>query len=68
VPPAYRHGAARFWRRIEAGAKAKPMIRNDGKRVKLPSIGWVRLAESFKLGGEFHRVSLWSRQTSQESS
>ncbi|WP_242044988.1 RNA-guided endonuclease InsQ/TnpB family protein [Anabaena azotica] len=30
---------------LEAGTKAKPMIKNDGKRVKLPSIGWVKLAE-----------------------
>jgi putative transposase len=30
---------------LEAGTKAKPLIKNDGKRVKLPSIGWVRLAE-----------------------
>ncbi|MFB8789234.1 MAG: RNA-guided endonuclease TnpB family protein [Potamolinea sp.] len=30
---------------LEAGSKAKPLIKNDGKRVKLPSIGWVRLAE-----------------------
>ncbi|MDH6099832.1 transposase [Anabaenopsis sp. FSS-46] len=30
---------------LESGTKAKPGIQNDGKRVKLPSIGWVRLAE-----------------------
>ncbi len=30
---------------LESGTKEKPTIRNDGKRVKLPSIGWVRLAE-----------------------
>ncbi len=30
---------------LESGTKAKPMIKNDGKRIKLPSIGWVRLAE-----------------------
>ncbi|MBD2203771.1 transposase [Calothrix sp. FACHB-1219] len=30
---------------LEAGTKAKPLIKNDGKRVKLPSIGWVKLAE-----------------------
>ncbi|MEK0195678.1 MAG: transposase [Oscillatoriales cyanobacterium] len=30
---------------LESGTKAKPMIKNDGKRVKLPSIGWVKLAE-----------------------
>ena len=30
---------------LESGSKAKPTIKNDGKRVKLPSIGWVRLTE-----------------------
>ena len=30
---------------LESGSKAKPLIRSDGKRVKLPSIGWVRLTE-----------------------
>lgn len=30
---------------LEQGTKAKPGINNDGKRVKLPKIGWVRLAE-----------------------
>lgn len=30
---------------LESGSKAAPKIKNDGKRVKLPSIGWVRLAE-----------------------
>jgi len=30
---------------LESGTKAKPGIRNDGKRIKLPSIGWVKLAE-----------------------
>ncbi|WP_017306711.1 RNA-guided endonuclease InsQ/TnpB family protein [Spirulina subsalsa] len=30
---------------LESGTKASPKIQNDGKRVKLPSIGWVRLAE-----------------------
>jgi putative transposase len=30
---------------LESGTKAKPAIKNDGKRVKLPTIGWVRLAE-----------------------
>jgi putative transposase len=29
----------------EQGTKAKPEINNDGKRVKLPNIGWVRLHE-----------------------
>jgi len=31
---------------LEQGTKAKPGIRNDGKRVKLPKIGWVRLTEA----------------------
>lgn len=30
---------------LESGTKAAPKIQNDGKRIKLPSIGWVRLAE-----------------------
>lgn len=30
---------------LEHGTKAKPTIINDGKRVKLPKIGWVRLHE-----------------------
>ena len=30
---------------LESGTKAKPGMKNDGKRVKLPNIGWVRLAE-----------------------
>ncbi|WP_089131427.1 RNA-guided endonuclease InsQ/TnpB family protein, partial [Tolypothrix sp. NIES-4075] len=30
---------------LESGTKANPKIQNDGKRVRLPSIGWVRLAE-----------------------
>lgn len=30
---------------LEQGSKAAPKIQNDGKRVRLPSIGWVRLAE-----------------------
>ena len=30
---------------LEQGTKAKPAISNDGKKVKLPRIGWVRLAE-----------------------
>jgi putative transposase len=30
---------------LESGTKAKPGIKNDEERVKLPSIGWVRLAE-----------------------
>jgi len=34
---------------LESGTIAKPMIRNDGKRIKLPAIGWVRLAEPLPL-------------------
>lgn len=34
---------------LESGTKAKPGINNDGKRVKLPSIGWVKLAEPLPL-------------------
>ena len=30
---------------LEQGTKAAPRIKNDGKRIKLPNIGWVRLAE-----------------------
>ncbi|NET46182.1 RNA-guided endonuclease TnpB family protein [Okeania sp. SIO2B3] len=30
---------------LESGSKAAPKIKNDGQRIKLPSIGWVRLAE-----------------------
>ncbi len=30
---------------LEYGVGAKPLIKNDGKRIKLPFIGWVRLAE-----------------------
>lgn len=30
---------------LESGTKALPKIKNDGRRIKLPSIGWVRLAE-----------------------
>ena len=30
---------------LEQGTKANPGISNDGKKIKLPKIGWVRLAE-----------------------
>lgn len=30
---------------LECGTLAKPLIKNDGKRIKLPKIGYVRLAE-----------------------
>jgi putative transposase len=31
---------------LEQGTKANPGIKNDGKRIKLPKIGWVRLHEA----------------------
>ncbi|MEL6166604.1 MAG: transposase, partial [Cyanobacteria bacterium J06628_3] len=31
---------------LESGSRAKPMIKSDGKHIKLPSIGWVRLTET----------------------
>ena len=34
---------------LEQGTKAKPGIRNDGKRIKLPKIGWVRLHEALPI-------------------
>jgi putative transposase len=34
---------------LESGTIAKPMIKNDGKRIRLPAIGWVRLAEPLPL-------------------
>ncbi len=34
---------------LEAGTIAKPMIKNDGRKIKLPTIGWVRLAEPLPL-------------------
>lgn len=34
---------------LESGTIAKPMIKNDGKRIKLPAIGWVRLTEPLPL-------------------
>ncbi len=30
---------------LESGSKAKPKIINDGRRIKLPTIGWVKLSE-----------------------
>ncbi len=35
---------------LESGSKVKPKIKNDGKRIKLPSIGWVGLSEPLPLG------------------
>ncbi|MCW6051299.1 transposase [Lyngbya sp. CCAP 1446/10] len=34
---------------LEQGTKVKPGINNDGKRVKLPKIGWIRLHESLPI-------------------
>ena len=34
---------------LEQGTTAKPGISNNGKRIKLPRIGWVRLAEPLPL-------------------
>ncbi|TAG91030.1 MAG: transposase [Oscillatoriales cyanobacterium] len=34
---------------LEQGTKAKPAIRNDGKRIKLPKIGWVLLHETLPI-------------------
>jgi putative transposase len=34
---------------LEQGTKAKPGINNDGKRIKLPKIGWVRLHETLPI-------------------
>ena len=38
---------------LEQGTKAKPGINNDGKRIKLPKIGWVRLHEPLPIAA-FH--------------
>jgi len=35
---------------LEQGTKTKPAIRHDGKRIKLPKIGWVRLHETLPIG------------------
>jgi transposase len=45
---------------LEQGTKANPGIRNDGKRVKLPKIGWVRLKEELPITA-FHNCVI-SRQ------
>jgi putative transposase len=41
----------------EQGTKAKPGINNDGKRVKLPKIGWVRLHEPLPITA-FHNCAI----------
>ncbi|MEA5596277.1 RNA-guided endonuclease TnpB family protein [Rivularia sp. UHCC 0363] len=41
---------------LESGSKANPLIKNDGKRVKLPTIGWVRLAESMPVTAIYNCV------------
>ncbi|BAY64082.1 ISSoc7, transposase [Calothrix brevissima NIES-22] len=43
--PRYKKKGQRDSFYLEQGTKAQPKIPNDGKRVRLPSIGWVRLAE-----------------------
>lgn len=45
---------------LEQGTKVKPGIDNDGKRVKLPKIGWVRLHEPLPITA-FHNCVV-SRQ------
>jgi len=42
---------------LEQGTKAKPAITNDGKRVKLPKIGWVRLHETLPITA-FHNCAI----------
>ncbi len=34
---------------LESGTKAKPKICTDGKRVKLPTIGWIKLSEELPI-------------------
>jgi len=46
---------------LEQGTKAKPGINNDGKRIKLPKIGWVRLHEPLPITA-FHNCVI-SRTT-----
>ena len=41
---------------LESGTKVKPGISNDGKRVKLPRIGWVRLHEPLPITGTHNCV------------
>jgi transposase, IS605 OrfB family, central region len=41
----------------EQGTKAKPGINNDGKPVKLPKIGWVRLHEPLPITA-FHNCAI----------
>lgn len=41
---------------LESGSKAAPKIKNYGKRVKLPSIGWVRLAEPLPISATHNCV------------
>jgi putative transposase len=41
----------------EQGTKAKPGINNDGKRVKLPKIGWVRLHQPLPITA-FHNCAI----------
>jgi putative transposase len=48
-PPKFKKKGQRDSFYLEAGTRAKPMIKNDGRRIKLPCIGWVRLAEPLPL-------------------
>ena len=41
---------------LEQGTVAKPGIFNDGKRIKLPKIGWVRLAEPLPISATHNCV------------
>ena len=45
---------------LEQGSKAKPGINNDGKRIKLPKIGWVRLHEALPVTA-FHNCVISRR-------
>lgn len=44
-PPRFKKKGQRDSFYLEQGTKAAPKIQAGGKRVRLPSIGWVRLAE-----------------------
>jgi putative transposase len=41
---------------LEQGTIAKPGISNDGRRIKLPKIGWVRLAEPLPVSANHNCV------------
>jgi putative transposase len=48
-PPRFKKKGQRDSFYLEHGTKAKPLIKNDGKRIKIPTIGWVKLAEPLPL-------------------